>query len=194
MRHAAEQYYQMQLDLDARRAPKPAVALPDGLSVAPQKKYNKIINNSYKNGENLRGDDYHFGTELKVDTEYAGSNLGHVYDAENYDAYKKVKLEVIHLLSANEELIELLSENHKKLNKADVNRMFDIIYSHFMRKEAVRQYANPIYIFDCMTNVTGMKFASMYDMLDERHQSQLLIELNKTHQIFRDDKSDNRLF
>lgn len=159
------------------------------------KKRNKIINNSYKSGDNLKGDEYRFGTELKVDVGYASANLGHIYDVENHMIFKKVQDEIMDLMDTNVELQEMLSDaKPKKFNREKVNRMFKIIYDHFQAKPAARQYMNLIYIFDNVSNLSGLKYASLYDLLDGEYKQRILVELDKHHNILKTSGKSNRLF
>lgn len=159
------------------------------------KKRNKIINNSYKSGENLKGDDYRFETELRVDPNYASSNLSHIYDAENNILYRKVQDEVLALIDANNELAEMLSEaKPKKFNREKVNRMFQIIHEHFEKNHDIRDFGNLIYIFDNVSNLSGLKYSSLYDLLDQSYQQMLLVELDKTYDILKHSGKSNTLF
>lgn len=162
--------------------------------VNPRKR-NKIINSSYKSGEKLKGDEYKFDTELKVDPDYASSNLSHIYDVENSMTFRKVQEEVMTLLEHNKELQEMLSDaKPKKFNREKVNRMFKIIHDHFEKKLSARQFSNLIYIFDNVSNLSGLKYASLYDLLDADYKQMLLLELDKTYGILKNSGKSNRLF
>lgn len=182
-------------DVESEEIPPvvPDIAAKD--KTAPVKKRNKIINNSYKSGENLKGDDYRFETELRVDPNYASSNLSHIYDAENNILYRKVQDEVLALIDANNELAEMLSEaKPKKFNREKVNRMFQIIHEHFEKNHDIRDFGNLIYIFDNVSNLSGLKYSSLYDLLDQSYQQMLLVELDKTYDILKHSGKSNTLF
>lgn len=171
---------------------KPREDRPAGVN--PRKR-NKIINNTYKSGENLKGDDYAFDRELKVDSGYATTNLGHIYDVENNMVSRKVQEEIVVLLAINQELAEMLSDaKPKKFNKEKINRMFKIIYEHFERKPSAKQFSNLVYIFDNVSNLSGLKYASLYDLLDNEYKQLILLELDKTHGILKNNGMSNRLF
>ncbi len=159
------------------------------------KKRNKIINNTYKSGDKLKGDEYKFDNELKIDPGYASSNLGHIYDVENSMTYRKVQEEVMNLLEKNKELQDMLSDaKPKKFNREKVNRMFKIIFDHFEKSPGARQFSNLIYIFDNVSNLSGLKYASLYDLLDGEYKQMLLLELDKTYGILKNSGKANRLF
>lgn len=173
---------------------KPA-ALDAPAKGRPVKKRNKIIDNSYKNGDNLKGDDYRFETEIRVDPTYAASNLSHIYDTENSMLYRKVQDEVLALIDMNKELAEMLSDaKPKKFNREKVNRMFEIIHEYFENNRGIREFGNLIYIFDNVSNLSGLKYSSLYDLLDQKYQQMLLLELNKTHDILKYSGKNNMLF
>jgi len=159
------------------------------------KKRNKIIGNTYKSGDNLKGDEYKFDHELKVDAGYASNYLGSIYDVENNMTFKKVQEEVMILIEGNAELQDMISDaKPKKFNREKVNRMFKIIYEHFEKKPEVRQFSNLIYIFDNVSNLSGLKYASLYDLLDGEYKQMLLLELDKTYGILKNSGKSNRLF
>ena len=173
-------------------AVKPATERIQGVN---HRKRNKIINNSYKNGDNLKGDEYRFDKVLKVDVSYASSNLSHIYDVENNMVFRKVQEEVMRLLNRNDELQEMLSDSTpKKFNKAKVNRMFKIIYDHFENNPPIKQFSNLIYIFDNISNLSGLKYSSLYDLLDSEYQQIILMELDEHYHIFKTGGKGSKLF
>lgn len=177
--------------------------LPEKKEPAPKKKrgrkkgkkQNKILNNSYRSGDNLKGDSYKFDKEVRVERGYASNNLGHIYDPENSMTYQKIRTEVLRLLDTNKELIDMLSdEKPKKFNREKVNRMFKIICEHFEKNPKIRQFMNVIYIFDNVSNLSGLRYSSLYDLLDGEYKQMLLIELDSTHNILGDSGKNNKLF
>ena len=181
----------------------------DKQSTLSPRKRNKIINNSYKSGDNLKGDDYRFDTVLKVESGYASSNLGHIYDVENNMIYKKVQNEIIGLIGVNAELQKMLDDatprksddvkkssdvKPKKFNREKINRMFRLINAHFEKTPATLQFSNLIYIFDNVSNLSGLKYASLYELLDGDLKQRLLLELDKKYDILKNSGKSNSLF
>jgi hypothetical protein len=162
---------------------------------AVPKKKNKIINNSYRSGDKLKGDEYRFDTQLRVDPGYASSNLSHIYDVENNMVYKRVQDEVVFLMQSNDELKQMLDDDKpKKFNREKANRMFQIILQHFVNTPDTMKFANVIYIFDNVSNLSGLKYASLYDLLETEYKQMLLIELDKSHNILKRGGKTNKLF
>ena len=165
------------------------------IQIHQPKKRNKIINNTYRRGDNLKGDDYVFEKEMKVEAGYASDNLGHIYDVENNMIYRKVQEEIMQLLESNENLREMLNDTKKKkFNREKVNCIFKLIYSHFERNTSAKQFSNLIYIFDNVANLSGLKYTSLYDLLDGEYKQMLLIELDKSFGILKTSGKANRLF
>lgn len=173
---------------------KAPVATPQRSGLSPKKR-NKIINSTYKSGENLKGNDYHFESEIKVEAGYASTHLGHIYDVDNNMVSRKVQEEIMLLIGMNEELRDMLDEeNPKKFNREKVNRMFKLIYEHFERKPDARTFSNLVQIFDNVANLSKLKYASLYDLLDGEYKQMLLVELDKTYDILKLSGKTNRLF
>lgn len=164
--------------------------VPEPPTVAAPKKKNKIINNSYRSGENLKGDEYKFDSQLKVDASYMPSS-----DLENNMVYDRVQEEILLLMENNQELRDMIDdEKPKKFNREKANRMFKLILSHFVGKHDLMKFANVIYIFDNVSNLSGLKYASLYDLLDTEYKQMLLVELDKSHNILKSGSKINKLF
>ena len=166
-------------------------------AVPKARKQNKIINNSYKNGTNLKGDEYKFESALKVDATYAGTYLDDVYDIEKYIVERRVQEEVMRYVSDTPMLSEMCSMNDeetKKFNKEKINLMFGMICRHFEASQDICRFYNIIYIFDNVSYLSGLRYHNLFDMLEDDHKQKLIIELDRTHGILRSHKKNNKLF
>lgn len=161
------------------------------------RKQNKIINNSYKNGTNLKGDEYRFDASLKVDATYADMYLDDIYEMEKYIARQRVQEAVMAFVDNTPVLKDMCSmegEETKKFNREKINLMFGMICKHFEDNADIRTYKNVIYIFDNISYLSKLRYHNLFDMLDDDYKQKLIIELDKTHDILRSPKKNNKLF
>lgn len=155
----------------------------------------KIFNNSYTHGDALKGDKYEFNVKIRVDDNYALSFMNDIYQAEDGISFKMVQDEIIRLLDTNAELNEMLdSAKKKKFNKSKINKLFKFIYDHFENKPEVKSFSNSIYIFDHISNISGLKYKNLFDLLDYEYKKILILELDKQYNILKNSANFNKMF
>ena len=155
----------------------------------------KIFNNSYHHGEKLKGDDYEFSHGLQVDGGYASRFLGDIYKVDDSMTYKLVQQEILKLLDTNEQLMEILKDTKKKkFNKEKINLIFKIIYEHILNNLNKNKFMDIIYIFDHISNISGLKYNNLFDLLEFEYKKLLIIELDKTYNILDEYTNFNKMF
>lgn len=155
----------------------------------------KIRNNSYKNADNLKGEDYEFSSELQIDE--IGVNV-FMKDTYNFDSilYNNMIDSLSELISTNKRLDELTvfnwvnssdvdddvsiikSKENRKYSKDELNEVFEIIYNHFKRDKNIREFLKISYIFDIVCNITQTAHSSLFDVLDYYNKILILSEFS----------------
>ena len=160
-----------------------------------EKREDKIFNNSYYHGDNLKGDDYNFNTLLTACDRYSKSYLRDIYDPENSMQMKMIREEILKLLETNSRLQEILDDNNnKKFNKQKINEIFEILHTHFTTKSQHQRFVNLIYIFDNISNLTGLKYNNLFDLLEYDYKEMLILELDKHYNVLNASKSNSKMF
>jgi len=164
-------------------------------NVKKTKKDNKVYNNSYLKGDKLKGDDYQLNNALKVSDDYASSYLGSVYKPDETSNNQRLKDEVIRLIDVNEELKSLLQDQKKKkFNKINVNFIFKLIYNHLYNDQEFSIFMDIIQVFDIVSNLTGLKYKNLFDLLDIEYKELVISELDQTHDILTNYKNFNKMY
>ena len=157
-------------------------------------KDDKIFNNSYYHGDKLKGDEYSIKTGLAVDGEYASRYLQDIYNLDEHINQKKTQETIIDLIESNAEIIEMLSDTQKKFNKDNINRLFKIILDHFNADLEVRHFMDVIHVFDMISNISGLRYANLFDMLEYEYKKLLILDLDKKYDILSDYNVFNKMF
>ena len=146
----------------------------------------KIFNNSYFHGDKLKGNDYELHRGLTVDHGYSARYLGDIYNFENNINYRTMQNEIISLIETNADLNRIINDpKKKKFNKEIINFIFKIIYESISQNKKVSQFMDPIYIFDCVANISGLKYNNLFDLLDFNYKKILIVELDKNYHILK---------
>lgn len=154
-----------------------------------RKQTNKILNNSYRTGENLKGEDYEFSKSIRVSDDYASSYLKEVYDYENHVEYKIVLERIMDTIEEDKELRKIVipdpkAETKKKFNSKEINLIFGKVYDEMMKEVDDSKFANPIYMVEAISRITGLEYKRIFDYLDYEYQAVLLEALNEKFDIF----------
>lgn len=154
-----------------------------------KKKKDKIINNSYKTGEGLKGDAYEFSKSIKVKDDYASSYLKDLYDYENHVEYKIILEKIIAIIENDKKLTEIVFtdvENKKKFNSKEINLIFSTLYDSLEKDIIESTFLNPIYLVEAISKITGLDYKRIFDFLDCKYQEILLVSLDDRFGIFGD--------
>ena len=160
-----------------------------------EKREDKIFNNSYYNGDNLKGDEYSFSNALMADDRYAKSYLRDIYEPEDNMQYTMVRDEILKLLDSNEYLRSILDDNNnKKFNKEKINEIFSILLKYFTVESKHKRFVNLIYVFDNISNLTGLKYNNLFDLLEYDYKELLIIELDTHFNVLNTHKTNSKMF
>lgn len=160
-----------------------------------KRKNDKIFNNTYYQGDNLKGDDYEMNKDLKIAPDYSSSFLTELHNPNDSINYKKILEEIIYMLDNNEVLIGLLKDNKKKkFNKENINVIFKEIYDHISNKKEIEMFVNMIYVFDIISNITGLKYKNLFDLLNYEYKELVIEELDNSHDILSSYKNFKKMF
>lgn len=154
-----------------------------------RKQTNKILNNSYRTGENLKGEDYEFSKSIRVSDDYASSYLKEVYDYENHVEYKIVLDKIMETIENDKKLREIVipdpkAEKKKKFNSKEINLIFGKVYNEMEKEIDDSKFVNPIYMVEAISRITGLEYKRIFDYLDYEYQAVLLEALNERFDIF----------
>ena len=106
-----------------------------------------------------------------------------------------IRNEIIKLLDTNEVLRDMLQDNtRKKFNREKVNLIFKIIHDHFESDMNLREFSNLIYVFDNISNLSGLRYTNLFDLLDYEYKQKLILELDKIYNILNKTSKTNLLF
>jgi hypothetical protein len=158
-----------------------------------EKRPDKIFNNSYYHGDNLKGDGYVMTHGIKVDPEYSKRYLNDVYSPENNMEYKIVEKRVNEIIMVHNDIKCMLNGEYK-MNREDMNMVFSVIIEEFPKSESASEFANPIYMLDVISDLSGMKYKNMFDMLEYKFKEILINELDNSHNILSNPNIFGRFF
>ena len=162
-----------------------------------RKNNGKILNNSYKNGDNLKGEDFEFTSALTVDD--VGVSI-FMKDTYNFDSimYTRLVEEVHQLSKSNNRLDELTTfehfddkEENRKYTKDELNEVFEIIYNHFSEDSSLKEFLRISYIFDIISNITKTEHRILFDSLNYENTSIVIVDFSLE---FDDDITDSTRF
>lgn len=159
-----------------------------------KKRTNKIFNNTYNQGNKLKGNDYNLNSSIQVENAYAGAYMKDIYDTDNAMQMNVVRDVIFELLDVNDEIKSIIGNNKKKFNKESINRIFKIIYEHFNADKQLKIFMNLIYIFDIVSNISGMKYKNLFDLLDYEFKQKIIVELDTQYNILKDYSHFNSMF
>ena len=161
------------------------------------KKKDKIFNNSYFQADKLKGDDYAFDKSIKIDPAYDSSSAIANLSPEKAIVYNNMRRLMIAELDNHPDMKEMFNgdiDNQKKLNKALLNNAFTILYNSVAGNREENIFVNVIYVFDFLSNISGVKHASLFDMLDCKYQELLIGELDEEFGILGDYTNLRKMF
>lgn len=129
-----------------------------------KKKYS-ILNNTYKTGEKLQGDNFEFYSSVKID-EVATSIF--MKDCCDFNSifYDKMVEKTYELINNNETLVDLIKQyDDKKFSKEDINVVFSIIYDFFSKDEEFKYFFNIFFIFSIVSDITNTAYDVIFNSL-----------------------------
>lgn len=163
------------------------VPLDEGLEKISQIKEDKIFNNRYNSGEGLP-DEYQFISGIKVDDDYASKFLKDIYEYEEQLEYKLILNKIFNYIKEDLHISKMLnienlidSPKQIKLNKDQINYIFNKILKNFSKIIDNNEFFNPIYILEIISSVSSLEYRKIFDSLDVEIQELLIIELNKKY-------------
>lgn len=160
-----------------------------------KKRPDKIFNNTYNQGNKLKGEDYEINASIQVECTYADAYLSDIYDTDSTMHMKKIQDVILKLLDENKDMKAIIGNNKKKkFNKESINKIFKIIYDYFNANAQLKIFMNLIYIFDIVSNISGMKYKNLFDLLDYEYKQKLIVELDKQFNILKDYSHFNSMF
>ncbi len=153
-------------------------------------KGNKIFNNSYNDGENLKEPgDYEYGKSLQVDPAYS-DRYSENYNPSDHVINTVAKSQVERCINSNEDLKKILfpSKNleKKRFNKKEINDIFTIVYSDIKSKDEEYSFIN---LFDIISKYVDINYKKLFDLLDYQYKEMLIVELNEEYRLL--DNYDN---
>ena len=124
----------------------------------------KILNNSYKNGDNLKGDDYEFDNKLVADEDYMSVYMKDTCDIDSSE-YEKMSQEIDTFIQENEKYKQLTDTDDTKYTKEEINELFSLVYYHFLSNKDLKRFMRIAYMFDILCVTTNIKHSNMFDLL-----------------------------
>ena len=124
----------------------------------------KILNNSYKNGDNLKGDDYEFDNKLVADEDYMSMYMKDTCDIDSAE-YNKIVQEIDKFILSNDKYKALTDSDDTKYSKDELNELFSLVYSQFLSNRDLKKFIRIAYIFDVICTITNIKHSNMFDLL-----------------------------
>lgn len=153
-------------------------------NVSTRRNTKKILNNSYKNGDNLKSsEEYEFTRSLSVDYESAEQYMNVDFDFDSM-MYQETVDFVNNLIDSDEQLNLIVSHgatspddvNFKKYTKDEMNIVFSSIYDAIFRK--YNMFFKISYVFQIVCNILSVTHASLFDTLDYENKKCVLIGMS----------------
>ena len=141
----------------------------------------KILNNSYKNGDNLKtSEEYEFNRTLSVDFINAEQYMNVNYDFDSI-LYQEMVDGVDGFIGTNDNIRLILSYgvsspddvNFRKYTKDEINTVFYSIYEFLHKKYTM--FFKISYVFQIICNTLSITHASLFDSLDYENKKYVLI-------------------
>lgn len=158
-------------------------------------KHNKIFNNSYNDGENLKdAGEYEYGKSLQVDPAYS-DRYNENYHPSEHVINTVAKNQVERCISNNKELHDLLFPTNnldkKRFNKKEINDIFSMIYKDIKSKDEEYSFVN---LFDIVSKYVDISYKKLFDLLDYQYKEMLIVELNEQYNLLDDYDKLNDFF
>jgi hypothetical protein len=135
----------------------------------------KILKNSYKTGDNLKGDEYEFDNKLIADEDYMSMYMKDSYDIDSVE-YTNLLEKIETFINENERFKLLTDSDETKYTKEDINDLFTSIYEFFMKNPNSSKFMRIAYMFDILCVTTNVKHSNMFDLLSYENKSIILKE------------------
>lgn len=154
-------------------------------------KVNKIFNNSYNDGENLKEPgEYEYGKSLQVDPAYS-DRYSENYNPSDHVINTVAKRQVESCINNIPELKKLLFPNtnleeKKRFNKKEINDIFTIVFNDIKDKNEEYSFIN---LFDIISKYVDINYKKLFDLLDYQYKEMLILELNEQYGLL--DNYDN---
>ena len=160
---------------------------PEESNSQDQVREDKIFNNSYYNGDNLRdSEEYEFHKKISVSSDYSDNYLKDLYDYEE-QLESKFILDIIFEFLKNDELLSRytknITSNKIKLSKEDINIIFNRTHEMLDVTSYGISFYSPIYILEAISSLASIEYKKIFDSLETEVQEILLIELNKKYKF-----------
>lgn len=151
----------------------------------------KIFNNSYYNGDNLKdSDEYEFSKKISISSDYSDNYLKDLYDYEE-QLESKFILDIIFEFLQKDEVLskyveEITADNTTakvKFSKEDINNIFNRVHEKLDVTTYGISFYSPIYILEAISSISSMEYKKIFDSMDTEIQEILLVELNKKYRF-----------
>lgn len=138
-----------------------------------RKKSTSVLNNSYKNCDALKGNDFEFNDSISLDEIESSLFMSDSFDIDSMEYTKTVGI-VNDLLKNNEELNNLTKNENIKYSRSEIDYIFITIYNHFLHNSEYRTFMVMSYIFNIICNLTCVSHSVLFDMLSYTNKSIVL--------------------
>jgi len=148
-----------------------------------KRRVDKIFNNSYHVGTNLK-EDFTATREIKINKAEIGGGISQLDDFDNHTVYSYMERVIIEKIKTDNYFKEKFNvEVKKKFNKEVLNEIFGKMKVIFLEDPSNRYMFNVIYLFDILSSLTGIKTKTLFDFLKFEYKSELVSELDKSINI-----------
>jgi hypothetical protein len=151
----------------------------------------KIFNNSYYNGDNLKdSDEYEFSKKISISSDYSDNYLKDLYDYEEQLESKFILDIIFEFLQKDDQLSNFVADltldnsvSKVKFSKEDINIIFNRVHEKLDVTTYGISFYSPIYILEAISSISSMEYKKIFDSLETDIQEILLVELNKKYKF-----------
>ena len=133
-----------------------------------RKNSKKILNNSYTKGENLKGDEYEFGTKLIVDESLVSMYMKDTCGINDI-LYSDLEC-IVDGIMCSDDRVKTIVNSDVKVTRVDINYVFDVVYGKFSTDMKLVSSINISYLFDIMVGYLSISHDYMFSMLSYRNK------------------------
>lgn len=153
-----------------------------------RKNTGKILNNSYKNADNLKGDEYEFSSVISVDIVGVDTFMKDSYDFDTI-LYNKMVDYVYEFIENNENIKSLTqfewvnqgtknSKESRNYSKEELNEIFYLLFEHLHNNKEFKKFLKMSYIFDIIAKITQVNHSNLFDSLDYENKTLVLTKFS----------------
>lgn len=140
-----------------------------------RKNSKKILNNSYRTNDNLKGDEYEFSNKISVDESSVSVFMKDTCGIDGINYYDIINI-INGIIDRDDIIRELCARDNSKYTDVEVNHCFSYIYGNMYLDAGNVKLSNMAYVFDIISNVLSMQHDVLFGMLSYDNKATVISE------------------